>query len=590
MATRAVICIGVNRAGSMTPLQAAVEGAKDFEAWAKGQGCDTALLVDEPGPKKVGVADIFDAIELFVEARTYRQLIIYFSGHGILTAPGTEFWLLSRGPQNPNEAVNLARSITDARNSGLPHVIFVSDACRSSVAGPPLSGVTGGLIFPNLPFAERQGEVDVYYATRPGDPAYEVPEAQATQRYRGLFTDALLTAVRYPKSVLVDFIPGTLKPVITSRKLKGFLEDVVPNDAADVDIRLRQAPQVIVETAYPKFMAEVDPTRIVPMRGFELVEPGPLSVDRAIQTLGAATQFGGPDSVLDSPRVVGPSRNSALKNEFDQLAELSGRQGFETQTGFTVIGAHHVEVESGEWQHDPPFSDPGDEPDCWHIRLKSPAAPRGRLNSCTILLSLDGTTATALAILPEFVGTVKVENGRVTSVSYTPSVNSWRYGDYSRRLSELNRMRAFAAVASRNGRFVVADENAAALAKRIRQNKSIDPTLGLYAAYAYAQAGAYRDVYSVYNYMSMDEPSMPIPFDVGMLAARFDANAIQEAHRFAPFFPMLAQGWAYLAHGDPLYDPIHGELRQHMLPSLWTTFDRVGAQLIGNAIQSGRFR
>jgi hypothetical protein len=70
------------------------------------------------------------------------------TGHGILLAPGTEYWLLSGAPQNPNEAVNLLRSAEDARNASIPHVIFFSDACRSTVPGAPLNGVVGGSIFP----------------------------------------------------------------------------------------------------------------------------------------------------------------------------------------------------------------------------------------------------------------------------------------------------------------------------------------------------------------------------------------------------------------------------------------------------------
>ena len=163
----------------MTTLNAAVSGARDFRAWAKRQGCDTVLLVDD-GANKVALVNIFDEVKRIVRAGTYSQLIIYFSGHGILSAPGTEFWLLSRAPENGNEAVNLFRSVTDARNSGIPHVVFVSDACRSSVKGPPLSQVSGGTIFPSRPYSQHQGEADIYYATHPGDPAFEVPESEAT--------------------------------------------------------------------------------------------------------------------------------------------------------------------------------------------------------------------------------------------------------------------------------------------------------------------------------------------------------------------------------------------------------------------------
>jgi len=118
------------------------------------------------------------------------------TGHGILLAPGTEYWLLSGAPQNPNEAVNLLRSVEDARNAGILDVIFFSDACRSAVPGAPLNGVVGGSIFPNRTLAPQSGEVDVFFATRSGNPAREVPEAEATQHYRGLFTDCLLKALR----------------------------------------------------------------------------------------------------------------------------------------------------------------------------------------------------------------------------------------------------------------------------------------------------------------------------------------------------------------------------------------------------------
>src|SRR5271166_2449594 len=103
MTKRKAICIGVNRAPGMTPLTAAAKDATDFEAWAKDQGCDTVLLTDQPPPSKVMLNDIFEAVEQVVTRGTYDQLIVYFSGHGILLAPGAEYWLLSGGPTNPKK-------------------------------------------------------------------------------------------------------------------------------------------------------------------------------------------------------------------------------------------------------------------------------------------------------------------------------------------------------------------------------------------------------------------------------------------------------------------------------------------------------
>jgi pentatricopeptide repeat protein len=186
------------------------------------------------------------------------------------------------------------------------------------------------------------------------------------------------------------------------------------------------------------------------------------------------------------------------------------------------------------------------------------------------------------------VGTVVVKDGRVTSVNYVPSRNTPRYRQYERRTRELEEMKAFAAVASRTGRFVVDDLDVPMLANRIRQAKGIDPTMGLYAAYAYAQAGRYEDVYSVYRYMRDDEIELPVPFDVLMLATRLKPDASKDPRaRFAPFAPMLSQGWALLIPGDPMHKEIHQKLRPHLTPSLWTTLDVSGVRLVRRAIRSG---
>ena len=584
MEKRAAICIGVDRAGSMTPLQAAVQGARDFEAWARTQKCDTILLKDDAAGR-VTVSEVFDEVEKIVNAGTYSQLIVYFSGHGILTAPGAEYWLLSRAPQNPNEAVNVSRSIVDARNSGIPHVVFISDACRSSVPGPPLSGVVGSVIFPSRPIGPRQGEVDVYYATRPGDPAYEVPEAQSTQRYRGIFTDELLKVVKRPPALLVETVRiGQGNPtVISSRKMKNHLEASVPIEAADIDIKLRQAPQIIVETALPKYFAEVLPGDILTTRGSPpRPVPAAPSIDRALSTLSQA-HFVEIQSAPPSQSDTTLTETSGLLREFQDIAGTRGRAHFETETGFTVFGVNRVDVETQHWISDQPF--PATNGPGWHVRLNPPGARPYKPS--TVVFNFGGEGGAALAILPGFIGTLIVENGRLTSVNYVPSDQTWRYQIYKKREKQLDALKAFAAVASRNGRFVVENENAHDFAYRIRQEKGIDPTMGVYAAYAYAQIGKFADVYSVYTYMLNEEYEIPIPFDVGLLATQFKPNLMQDQRaRFAPFLPMLAQGWAYLSESHPMYDPIQGELRPHLIPSLWTTLSPKGVEIAAAAIKS----
>lgn len=110
-------------------------------------------------------------------------------------------------------------------------MVFVSDACRSAANTPILRTVTGGLIFPPQPTPPKRSEIDVYYATLPGDPAHEVPQADAITAHRGLFTDCLLEVVKRPPRTMIESTidGGVTITVLSSRQLKSYLEAKVPN-------------------------------------------------------------------------------------------------------------------------------------------------------------------------------------------------------------------------------------------------------------------------------------------------------------------------------------------------------------------------
>lgn len=578
MPRRAAICIGVDRAGSMTPLKAAARGASDFGSWARDQGCDTEVLTDDKGAS-VSASRIFEAVDVRVKAGTYEQLIVYFAGHGILSAPGTEYWLLSGAPENPNEAVNLFRSIEDARNCGIPHVAFVSDACRSAANGL-LSGISGALIFRNEGYRPTRGEIDVFYATSPGNPAWELPLEEATRGYRGIFTETLLDAVKMPTPDLVEQLdlPAVLH-VITPRKLKPLLESSVPMRAAAIDVRIRQTPEVRVGTALPQYFAAIDPATI---RQGQRAVSDEIRLQPTIDTALKAIRTTGLRAVGPPARDVSLAARLGLTAEVEHLEAARGRPKFETQTGFSLHGARPVDALAKGWRADPAFEEDG----AWHWRFH----PVGRSQQHSTLLIFEtsgGVRGIALAVVPEFIASVVVDDaGRVVSVNYVPSGNSSRFAAYQRREAEIEKMKAFAAVAARHGRFDVPTEDAAAFADRIRIEKALDPTLGLYAAYAYAQVGQYQEAHSVFSYMR-DDPALPVPFDVVMLATRVDPAAAAGT-RYGPFTPMLSQGWALLSPGDPMFRPIHQELCIHLVPSLWTTFTGDGVAIAARFLKTER--
>jgi hypothetical protein len=61
----------------------------------------------------------------------------WFDAHffGVLKAADMEMWLLSDATtfSDENAAVNVVDSIRSGRNCGIPHLVFISDARRSTV-------------------------------------------------------------------------------------------------------------------------------------------------------------------------------------------------------------------------------------------------------------------------------------------------------------------------------------------------------------------------------------------------------------------------------------------------------------------------
>jgi hypothetical protein len=448
--------------------------------------------------------------------------------------------------------------------------------------------MVGGVIFPNNGFAQTQAEIDVFYATLPGDPAYELKEEEAIRRYRGVFTECLLKAVSTPESEVIESLPDGTQ-IITSWRLKDYLQSTVPVEVARADIRLRQIPDVRVGARQPpKFFARVDPA--TPIAKTIQFMPPVETFEMAVGALGAELLPPGefvPSSAVGRIPFGYLAKELGLMTAVDQIVMARGREHFETETGFTVHGADVTAVHaSSQWTVDAPFRETAAS-GAHHVRVAA-ANAASDVHPSTILLELDNKTGVALAILPGFVGSLVVEGGRVVSVSYVPSANTDRFAEYQIRARELERMKGFAAVAARNGQFVVTNEDAVTFANRIRQAKGIDPTMGIYAAYAYAQVGQYKDVHSVFSFMQNDDPRIPVPFDVVMLATRSEPNAhAQPFARPAPFGPLLSQGWALLLPGDAMHKPIHEEVRPHLLPSLWTTFDAEGVAIAAAALARG---
>lgn len=207
----------------------------------------------------------------------------------------------------------------------------------------------------------------------------------------------------------------------------------------------------------------------------------------------------------------------------------------------------------------------------------------------TVGLMFGDGSGTVVAALPGFIGTLTVDDGRVTSFTYLPSANSYRADFSAQRKAQLEELHALVGAAAKYGafRFEGAEEDriraAARLADQIRVLKGVDPTLGIYAAYAYADANLTEQVRSVRSFMR-DDLGADL-FDVALLANALSGKQIETPTDAVPFCPMLTQGWQLLRVKNVSLPELVDKARFDMREALWTTFGPNGMASIFSAIQ-----
>jgi hypothetical protein len=263
------------------------------------------------------------------------------------------------------------------------------------------------------------------------------------------------------------------------------------------------------------------------------------------------------------------------------ILNATGPVSFETQTGLSVNGGRVMRAVSSSGML-AQLLDQGDgdrKPAV--IRLQ----PQGR-DTGSVLLTFPDESGTVVAAFKGYIGTLTVDKGRVMSVNYTPSRNDprWNPGDYDRVAA----LRATVASAARFGAFRIdgsGDDRArkaAQLADRIRVFKSIDPSLGLYAAYAYAEAGVRDQAQSVHTIMRSDLNCDV--FDVAMLAGALSGRDLADV-KPVPICPMLSQGWGWTRVRNIVLSPNLERARDYLRPALWTTFEPGGIPFVESQIR-----
>lgn len=580
---RAAVVIGVDKCGNLPILSAAASSAKLVADWLKSEGFEVKLFVDDDKP--VRSSDIFDAIAEFVGRGTLSQLVVYFSGHGFLNG-FSEYWMFSGAPDNPNEAASLIESTALAKESGITNVVFISDACRSTPDSLGTSRVRGSLIFPNGDASQVRADVDKFLAALPGKPALELPVADSTGRFEGIYTSCFLDAFKKPDASMVRTLENGSR-VVPNRNLKAYLTREVQKRAQAKSIKLNQIPDADVVSDDTAYIGKVAPETVV--------APPPVAdsqatifdvASRELARDGANISLLGPNDALPESeinRVALSSGFSAIKASI--LAAPDITQQVPVNTGFVVSGTN-VELVTTNPMHGAEIVS-RERSTTIQISIRDGKA-------CSVAIRFEDGSGTVLAALNEFVGSVEVAGGGVSNVNYDPSRNNWRFSDYEFERPRLASLRATVAASARYGVLRIEGDKdtrakgASSFADRIRVLKGIDPTLGIYAAYAYADADLVDQVRSVRSYMR-DDLNVDI-FDVAMLAGELSGRSIGGDDGAVPFCPMLNQGWSFLRVKDVRLPDSVAETRDYLRPALWTTFEPKGMNIVIEALRSGRLR
>ena len=256
--SRAILMIGVsttasNQFAALQDVQRSIERVHD---WAKSQDIKfKIILTDAAGP--LGVDAIKDAIrKLIDENDDLEQLIVYFSGHGVVNAYN-EYWLLSRAPDDPNAAINVEASITQARMGPVPHVVFISDACRTATRDIATGRISGSSLFDTWPSTDFEQTVDVFFATKLGAPALEIPVGEdppGNHRYRSVFSEVLVDGLENRLPNLQPDAQGFIRP----RALKDALKAAVPARliASNLPTLVSQAPDARITSGGVEWVAK----------------------------------------------------------------------------------------------------------------------------------------------------------------------------------------------------------------------------------------------------------------------------------------------------------------------------------------------
>jgi uncharacterized caspase-like protein len=582
MPRRIAIVIGVGNVPGLTPLAGTATGVEDFAQWAVWQGFELLRFDDSTG-EKVLAEDITHAVKEIVKQGGTERMFIFFAGHGFTAGLLDDLWLLSNADEDASEAINVPRSVQLAWGCGIPHVVFFADACRSP-ATRQFSGVQGRALFPTTVYPNVDVEVDQFYATVSGDPAFEKQPADSAQKAFGVFSRCLIPALKGEASEVIETVADGLQPrAVISQPLGRYLKRRVRLVAA-TELQVVQRPQCIPTSLWkPNVLAWLSAAATPP------ATPSGPQPDTATATGPERAPDRGPDEVRGEPEPLAANGEEEAQildaldaedaAEFDSLSSqyqsIAGRSRFETHNGLSVVGGRitRTAVTGGDQGV---FLEAGAE----HVRghEQKPAAALVRIRPGQARASIfeaeresGGESFWAgVAMFPDYVGTLAVTDNGIDLVSYVPIPGS----DSDQSPQVARRVISRMVAAARLGMFDPNDEET-----RHLWAEDLNPTAAVLAAYHFDRIGKRGVVRDMLH--SFEEQNRPVPFDL-VLLANVDPDEVKPT--VTPLFPLMTRGWA-LAETLPGGREEFRQARKLLLPTPWTTLRDLSDGLLNTLVE-----
>ena len=591
------VFIGVDRTGALQQLNDAAAGARRMYDWAIGQGMvqgTHAHIITDEGGAKVTPDQVYDAIKALIDGPGIDQLVLYFAGHGV-NINRCEHWLLSDAPTRASAAINVTGSVELARYCGIGHVVIMSDACRVAPDGIQAQNVRGQDVFPNDGAADKAKPVDQFFACVLGKTAAEIKDPQvAASNYSALYTDALLHALLGEREDIFELSgdPADTARYIKPVKLQEYLEKEIPQRVLKLKLekKVNQNPDAIL-TAHTHWISRIDTGRLPrarpPSRGpapagaARGAPPKPIdslrATTRKLVTSAAAADQSALAREITRAKTLALPGAERLVDSVEQIAVPFGPDHFETECGIKVRGNRVVEAYT-RWAQ---------------LDLLGAQGALVRVNGLTqpaasVLLTFADGRGALIPAITGFVAALTFDDDELIDVAYEPSANNWRWDLYKDRAEEVRALRAVAATASQHGRFRLDDADAMNVARKMQYAKGIDPTLSVYAAYAYHDLHAVGLIRDMSMYLRDDLGTTL--FDVALLGRQLLDRVVDLKSGVVPFVPLLAQGWALLSANKVRMHPLLQGIETTVRESLWSLFDPSGVKKLKRALASGELQ